>query len=102
MNVSVTVRPEAQEEWKEAYLWYESKESGLGDRFTNDVLECVERIQEHPKAFPVALGLARKAKLRIFPYSIFYEWAEHALVLHVIFHDSRDPEVWKKRLNRIE
>jgi plasmid stabilization system protein ParE len=94
----VIYTPEADDDVAEAYGWYESREPGLGEDFLRCVEACVLTIQRHPQLYPVAVDEFRRALVRRFPYEIFYEVADEALVIYSVFHCSQDPEKWRTRL----
>jgi plasmid stabilization system protein ParE len=40
----------------------------------------------------------RRALVRRFPYAVFYEHTNTTVTVYCIFHTSREPEKWRKRL----
>jgi hypothetical protein len=40
----------------------------------------------------------RRGLVRRFPYSVFYEYANDTVTVYCIFHHSRDPGKWRRRL----
>lgn len=48
--------------------------------------------------YAIAHESYRRALVRRFPYSVFYEFAEDAITIHAVFHSARDPEKWRSRL----
>jgi hypothetical protein len=47
------IRPAAAAEIDEAYLWYESRRSGLGEEFLADVNQTLDRVREMPELYAV-------------------------------------------------
>ena|SRR5262245_5238583 len=47
------VRPEAQNDIREAAGWYEDREAGLGLRFLNEIRTSLQRIADNPLMFPI-------------------------------------------------
>ena len=95
---SVAVQPEASHETDEAVTWYESKEPGLGLRFLHDLDVLYASIARRPEIHqPVRSGF-RRALMRKFPYAVFFEFNEDLVVVHSVFHCSRNPAVWQNRL----
>ena len=47
--------------------------------------------------FPFVLRNARKAVVRRFPYTVYYEIGEREIVILAVFHAKRNPEHWQKR-----
>ncbi len=94
----VIYTPEADDDIGESYDWYESREPGLGEDFLRCVEACVLGIQRHPELYPVAVDEFRRALIRRFPFEIFYEVAGDHLTVYSVFHCSKDPQKWRKRL----
>lgn len=84
----------------DAFLWYETQRSGLGEEFLAVVRETLGAIEEHPLRFPVVYGDVRRALTpRPFPYQILYfidEERERVVILAML-HQARNPEIWKSR-----
>ena len=98
MTLPVIVRPEASLESREAHAWYEEQRPGLGERFEAALDACFDEIRQRPYAFPLVTAHVRRARVARFPYLVFYEVAEAEIVVHSVFHSSRNPEVWKRRV----
>ena len=56
---------------QEAYDWYESRRSGLGEEFLTSVDACVAGIRRRPEMYAVVHAGFRRAMLRRFPYAVF-------------------------------
>jgi len=97
MTPHVFVRPEASLEVREAHAWYEEQMPGLGARFEAALHVCFEEIRQHPYTYPLVTEHVRRARLVRFPYLVFYEVTEVEIVVHSVFHCSRNPDVWKRR-----
>ena len=50
---TIILLPFAKEDIKEAAYWYNSKQKGLGKRFTQEVRSKMEYIRENPKIIGV-------------------------------------------------
>ena len=92
----------AKEDIREAALWYEEKQTGLGKRFTQQVREKVSFIKENPKACNVRYDNVRTAILNAFPFMLHYVIDENnkTVIISAVLHTSRNPELWKKRQNK--
>lgn len=97
MTSTLIVLPAARLELIAAQDWYEQA-AGLGAAFRTEVDRQIARILDNPRQFPAVLRDVRRARLRRFPYGLFFR--EHAgrTVLIACFHGSRDPLVWERRL----
>ena len=89
----------AKQDIKASAIWYESKQKGLGKRFTTEIREKVRSIQENPRAAPIRFGNVRTAVLVNFPFMIHYtdEVTLKKVTIIAVFHTSRNPDVWKER-----
>ena len=98
MTDQVIYAPEAASDVEQAYDWYEMQEPGLGEDFLRCVEACALLIRRHPRMFPVAVDDHRRALIRRFPFEIFYETSDGAIIIYSVFHCSQNPEIWQHRL----
>lgn len=103
MTADFVVRPEAEADIEDAYVWYESRSTGLGDRFLDAVDETMALVRDAPARFPEKhrepdLAI-RRALVDGFPYGVFFIWNELADATSVIacMHARRDPRRWLQR-----
>lgn len=96
--MQVIFTPAARAELIDAEDWYEAKLPGLGTRFRDEVGETVLRMRENPHQFPVVLRDVHRARLRKFPYGLFFRVEMTALLVIACFHGSRDPQRWERRV----
>lgn len=69
MPYTLIIREEALEEMKDAFLYYERTQSGLGEKFLSELEKRYNEIQEHPQFYGF-IDISRKmrdVKLNIFP-----------------------------------
>ena len=95
MNLEFTTAALADAE--DAAGWYESQRPGLGAEFLDALSAAASSILEHPAAYPVVHRETRRARLRRFPYSLFYRRTQNTLTVVACFHARRDPRVWELR-----
>lgn len=93
----IVFRAAAEHELKQAYAWYEERESGLGSAFLQSVQACLQLIRRHPEIFPIAHKHVRQGVMRRFPYSILYLIESSEIIVISVFHSSREPGIWKHR-----
>jgi len=98
MGVELIFSPEAEQDIAEAYEWYEGQRAGLGEEYLICVDACIEAIHRTPDIHEVVYETYHRGLVRRFPYAVFYEKTEGRVTVYGIFHTSRDPEKWKKRL----
>jgi plasmid stabilization system protein ParE len=93
----VVVRPAAAEDVDEAYLWYESQGTGLGENFLVALSAAIERVARNPDQYPVVHRNTRRILLDRFPYCVFYRLYGDVVVIVACMHARRNPRQWKGR-----
>lgn len=93
------ILPLAKLDISDAASWYNSKQKGLGKRFTAEVRSKVLFIRENPKASAVRYNDTRCAVLDVFPFMIHYTIDEpnKTIIIAAVFHTSLNPDRWTKR-----
>ena len=94
----VVFRPPAERELREAYTWYERRVPGLGSEFMRAVDVCVQIIRRNPDIYPVMYKEVRQGIMKRFPYSMLYLVVPNRIIVVSVFHSSRDPKVWQRRV----
>ncbi len=91
------IRKAAREDIGEAFRWYESRSQGLGHEFVHAVRVAFGAIERAPDQFALVVDDIRRARLRRFPYLIYFVvLARHVSVIAVI-HGRRHPRRWQSR-----
>lgn len=98
MAAKLVIVPEVERDLSEALDWYEARRSGLGEEFLSCVDACIGAICRMPEMHAIVHLQYRRALVRRFPYAVFYEYAEDTVTVYAVFHASRDPEKWRRRL----
>lgn len=98
MTVEVAFAPEVGQDVTEAYFWYERQRLGLGEEFLSCVDACIQAISRNPEMHAIVHEDYRRALVRRFPYSVFYEYAGDAVTVYCVFHNARNPAKWRERL----
>ena len=93
---------EAEDELREAMLFYEDRQEGLGADFYGRVTETIRSIGEDPGRFPVYEGKRlsrefRRAPVKRFPYIVIYQVREDEALVVAVAHTSRAPGYWEER-----
>ena len=78
--------------------WYDAQSPGLGNEFLDELGLCFARIEAKPKAYPIVQNDVRKSRLARFPYSVFYRIRGSEIRIVAVIHQSRDPQIWQKRV----
>ena len=97
MTLPVRTRPQADADLLEARAWYDAQEPGRGTVFFEAVSAIVHRIADMPLAFPLVERQLRRAVLRRFPYSVYFQVRADYIVIVAVMHNSRDPRRWQSR-----
>lgn len=93
------ILPLAKQDIKEAAKWYNERQPGLGNRFTQHVRQKVKFIRQNPKAVAISYDDTRTAILDIFPYMIHFTGDDEnkLVIISAVLSTHRDPETWKER-----
>ncbi len=91
MTLPLRVRRRAELDIDETYAWYELRAEGLGEAFLRAVDACLARIARHPEANAVQHDRVRRARLRRFPYGVFYAIREDFIDVLAVYHGRRRP-----------
>ena len=101
MKYKVIVRPEAEDDLKEAFYWYEDKRTGLGYDFLLQVDAGINFIYRNPEIHSIEYKGTRKHLIKRFPYKIIYLVEEEKIIILAVMHGKRRPDLIKKRIDRI-
>jgi len=95
--MEVEIHPDAVSEIREAALYYQAQQIGLGERFLSTVQESLTRISNFPESFPVVANNVRQCKVVRFPYAIVYRLQVNYIQVIALAHSRRKPQYWSKR-----
>lgn len=98
MAVSLRVQPDAENDLREAFDWYESREAGLGRDFVEQVDRTLCIIRQMPESYATVFRSIRVAKLKRFPYIVCYKFDGRCIEVHAVFHAHRKPSSWQDRI----
>ena len=101
MKYKVIVRPEAEDDLKEAFYWYEDKRTGLGYDFLLQVDAGINFIYRNPEIHLIEYKGTRKHLIKRFPYKIIYLVEEEKIIILAVLHGKRRPDLIKKRIDSI-
>lgn len=96
MTHSIVFRPEAEQDLRASYDWYEEQHQGLGDDFLAVVQTALERISNFPRSAPVVHRDVRRVLLKRYPNSVLYVLEVDRVIVLAVYHGRRDPEGWKE------
>jgi plasmid stabilization system protein ParE len=102
MNWRVVIRPEVEQDVAEAAIWYESRQTGLGVEFVEEIIRVWDALAENP-----LLNSRRHPRKNIrwrypdrFPYRVIYEVveAEQTVIVAAVLHAARHDRYWQSRV----
>jgi len=74
VSLPVGFRPEALDDVLLAREWYERQSPDLGQAFATRVEQLLDRIAATPELYAATFRNVRPAKLRRFPYVVYYRF----------------------------
>ncbi len=101
MNYLIELSPKAEDDAVEAFEYYESKKTGLGQKFIDNLYQVFNQLEQNPRIFQKIKGPIRRALVPHFPYSIFYKVEKdnriEIVTVFRILHQASDPDNWPER-----
>jgi plasmid stabilization system protein ParE len=82
-----------------AILWYEEQRIGLSYDFELCLEAGIEEVLRNPEAFQKRYKQVKIKFILRFPYGIHYIFIENEITVIGVFHTSRSPKNWSKRLH---
>jgi len=98
VSVPVRVTPAARDDIRQGRDYFDSRESGLGEEFVDEVLATLDRIREMPFMYGEIENGVRAGGLRRFGYVVFYRTDGTEAEALAILHGGRSPETWRGRM----
>ncbi len=95
--MEIEFHPDAVSEIREASLYYQAQQVGLGERFLSSIQESLTRITNFPESFPVVADNVRQCKVARFPYTIVYRIQVNYIQVIALAHSRRKPHYWARR-----
>lgn len=83
---------------EEIVLWYEEQRIGLSYDFELCLEAGIDAILRNPNAFQKKYKDIKVRYISRFPYGIHYRLNSNKIVVIGLFHTSRSPKNWSKRL----
>lgn len=95
----VFIRAEAEADIAEAYRYYQSCRSGLGDELLLSIEAALSTIERQPELYACVHRQVRRAFIHRFPYGVFYIVDRNNIVVLAVLHVRRSPQHWRERIN---
>lgn len=98
--MNIVLDEEARLELLEAAAYYELRQEGLSQRFTDAVLDQLNEITEEPERFPFVIKHYRKSLVPRFPYVIIFSVDMYDITIWAVSHQKRKPFYWRSRIKK--
>jgi plasmid stabilization system protein ParE len=86
----------ALSELREATLYYERKEPGLGLKFLDEIDDTVDRILRFPRAWHPLSARTRRCRTHRFPFGLLYQVRSDEILITAVMDLRRDPRRWRE------
>jgi plasmid stabilization system protein ParE len=93
----IVVHESAAEDLIGAAVFYESRETDLGNEFLEELSQSFERIIKSPFAYSSYFDEYRRYLMGRFPYSVVYRIEGHQILVFAVAHLHRQPGYWRAR-----
>ena len=85
----------ALSELREATLYYEQQEKGLGVKFLDEIDDAVDRIRRFPYAWHPVSARSRRCRMHRFPFGLLYQVRRDEILITAVMDLRRDPKRWR-------
>lgn len=92
------LHPEAQQEAREAALYYEQRSPRLALRFLEAIESGFRQIERSPFTWRRIRGDIHRFLVKTFPFGIVYAYRNDEVIVLAIMHVKREPDYWLGRL----
>ncbi|PZX47599.1 type II toxin-antitoxin system RelE/ParE family toxin [Algoriphagus chordae] len=99
MPYNYQLSEEAESDVYESYIWYETQQIGLGEKFLESINAAAQTIISNPKTYRIRYKkIVRAFVVNRFPYLILYVVNGNNIDVIAVFNTNQHPKKWKKRL----
>lgn len=85
-------------ELRQATVYYEQRENGLGTIFLDEIDATVDRILRHPTAWHQLSPRTRRCRTHRFPFGLIYQIRSDEILITSVMDLRRNPANWKSLL----
>jgi hypothetical protein len=89
--------PDAEKELKEAIVYYNECQDGLGFEFAEETYLTIQNILSFPHAWSTLSANTKRCLTNRFPYGVIYQITDKEVFIIAVMHLSREPSYWKER-----
>lgn len=100
MIYTVSILSEAEYDIDKAYIWYELRQLGLGDKFFNSVNKSIHIIVNNPLGSEKIYRGIRRFVIKRFPFGVYYRVNSDINEIQIVgvIHFMRNQRTIKKRI----
>ena len=91
----------ALEELRQAIVYYEQCENGLGAVFLDEIDATVDRILQNPAAWHPLSRRTRRCRTHRFPFGLIYQIRIDEILIVSVMDLRRDPRRWQELVQTI-
>ena len=100
MHTHIILSPDAKADIRSVIEWYYRADPNLAFRFDKETLTTLDYIRDFPSRFRIMNGTIRQARLKRFPYAIYYGLKSDLVMVVAVVHQRRSDAIWKLRGRR--
>ena len=93
----VEILPEAEAEFREAFLWYFQRSPLAADAFRTEVFDKIDGLESDADTWPKDDDGICFRVLSRFPYTVHYELSGGVATVLAVSHQRRAPGYWSAR-----
>ena len=97
MTTELRLHPAAEEELRNAYLWYLEADNRVAQAFTAEVDHAFEVVAEQPNRWPVLTESIRRYVFPRFPFTLVYREQSTYVEVVAVAHQKKRPGYWRNR-----
>lgn len=100
MIYDLIILPNAQNDIRITAIWYNTRKSGLGLKFTKVIRNELSRVRKNPLAFINRYKTIHTISLKKYPFLIHYlvDVENKKVLVTAVFHTSLNPIKWDERM----
>jgi plasmid stabilization system protein ParE len=102
LEIKIKFTIKAKQDLEESVKFYEDKKVGLGKDFLNTIKLKMQQIQSHPENNLTDKDGIKRAKIKVFPFYIYYIFKNSFVIIIAIWHIARIPFSKEERIQYID
>ena len=91
MKYDLIIKEPVNNEIKEAFDYYETKQEKLGFSLLNSIEEALNELKSNPLGYQIKYSLYRTKLVRPFPYILIYEIIGKDVIIYQFFNAKKAP-----------